>query len=306
MSQNAQFQSSESKELKGNFFIAPELFDLSKEEEQITGYENKSAWDVAIRFQDIRRIGNIQDKEKKALKKKAVLGIVEKAKNILGSVHKPEKTYLGSFQDYVQSGSRGELELNETLDHVLSQGLNSEALRFEIKKDKEFRIALLMDTSLSMTGEKIALLAVSVAVVAFCLPTEYLALMGFDSKIRWIKKFNQKINVESLIEKILELPAGGFTNLELALDEASKELNKTKFKNISLVLISDGKYTEGADPTSKAKKFRKLNVLKIGKDQAGRPLLLDLAKLGDGRFFEARKMVDLPKTMYGVVRSVLR
>lgn len=163
-----------------------------------------------------------------------------------------------------------------------------------------------MDASLSMRGEKIALLAVSSAVVALCIPSERLSLMGFDTGVRWVKKFGEELSVERVVERVLELPAGGFTNIERALEETQKALKFFHKEHAKVVLISDGKYTEGADPVETAKYFKNLNVLKIGRDQAGRELLLALSALGNGKLFEARRHLDLPKTMYGAMKTLLR
>lgn len=179
-------------------------------------------------------------------------------------------------------------------------------LRFELRIDRETDIAIIMDASMSMGGEKLALLALATAVVALCVPTERLSLMGFDSKIRWVKRFNEELTVRSIIERVLELPAGGFTNLELALKETLQVLSKSNKANANVILISDGKYTEGRDPSSLAQGFRHLNVMKIGKDQAGRELLQELVLKGHGKFFEARKMTDLPKAVYSAMRVLLR
>ena len=131
-------------------------------------------------------------------------------------------------------------------------------------------------------------------------------MMAFDSKVKWIKKFGEELTVEKVIEKVLELPAGGFTNMELALKEMSKNLSFAHKEHANVIFIGDGKYTEGSDPTIYASRYRHFNVLKLGRDQAGRDLLLELTAKGNGLFFEARKINELPKTMYAAIRTLLR
>lgn len=235
-----------------------------------------------------------------------------RAHQILGSVLRPEKRALVDYRTFVESGQRGELDVLETLDEGFARGFTlgsmmpPESLRFDTRLDKNNDIALVMDASLSMTGEKIALLAVSVAVVALCVPAPHLSLMGFDSRTRWIKRFGEQLSVEEIVERVLELPAGGFTNLELALGETAKTIHGQHRDRANVILITDGKYTEGGDPTYLAPKYKHLNVLKIGRDQAGRELLLELTSRGNGRFFEARHINELPRTMYGAMRTLLR
>lgn len=274
------------------------------------GFEDKPSWDVAIRFQDLKRFAHIPEKEKRLLKKRAIEGVLERAHQVLGSVMHPEKNIVVDYKTFLESGARGELDVLATIDEDLSRGHSSipseDVLRFDARIEKDTPVALVMDASLSMTGEKIALLAVSTAVVALCVPSARLSLMGFDSRIKWIKRFGEELTAEGVIERVLELPAGGFTNMELALKETLKALTAHHKHHANVILIGDGKYTEGRDPSGLASRFKHLNVLKLGRDQAGRELLLDLASRGSGQFFEARKIHELPKTMYGAIRTLLR
>lgn len=278
----------------------------------VSGFETKPSWDVAVRFQDLKRLGNIPEKEKLVLRRRAIEGVLARAHGILGSVLKPEQSMVVDLNTFLESGSRGELDVLATLDEELARGLSRsravalDALRFDARVEKRTDIALVMDASLSMTGEKIALLAVSAAVVALCVPSSRLSLMGFDSKVRWIKPFGQELPIEKVVEGVLELPAGGFTNMELALQETASALARKNREKANVILIGDGKYTEGRDPSYLATRFRHLNVLKIGRDQAGRDLMTTLSSTGNGQFFEARRIEELPRTMYGAMRRLLR
>lgn len=291
-------------------FIAPELVDMTAPED-VSGFEDKPSWDVAVRFQDLKRFAHIPEKEKQRLKRRAIEGILDRAHRVMGSVLRPEYSAVVDYRTFLDKGGRGELDVLATLDEDLARGHSQgaspeEILRFDARIEKETPIALVMDASLSMTGEKIALLSVATAVVALCVPARRLSLMGFDSKVKWIKRFDEDLTVEGVIERVLELPAGGFTNMELALKTTLKALYSYRKEHSNVIFISDGKYTEGADPSALAPRFKHLNVLKLGRDQAGRDLLLEMTSRGNGRFFEARRISDLPKTMYGAMRTLLR
>lgn len=291
-------------------FIAPEISDAGIQD--VAGFDRRPAWDVAIRFQDLKRLGNLPEKEKQKLKRRAVQAVIDRAHGLLGSVLKPEKGVVTDLKTFIESGQRGELDVLSTLDETFSRGIGEtgvtpeDALRFDARIEKHSDVAVVMDASLSMTGEKIALLAVATAVVALCVPAPRLSLMGFDSRIKWIKRFGDELALEQIIERVLELPAGGFTNMELALKETVTAIDCARKERANVVLISDGKYTEGQDPAYLAPRFKSLSVLKIGKDQAGRQLLLELSAKGRGKFFEARKISELPRTIYGAMKTLLR
>src|SRR4051812_43914046 len=62
-------------------FIAPELL-LVGAPSDASGFEQKPSWDVAVRFQDLKRLGNIPAKEKARLKRRAIEGVLTRARAI--------------------------------------------------------------------------------------------------------------------------------------------------------------------------------------------------------------------------------
>lgn len=266
-----------------------------------TGYDQKQAWDVAVRFQDIRRYAHVTDMQKRKLKARAVSGVIERARRLVGRVGAPEVPVVLGLLDFLDGGSRGEIDVDSTL----SEG----ELRFESRHERRRPLAVVMDVSMSMKGDKLAHLALSVAAIALSVPAEAMGdvvLLGFDSRLRWVKRFDEKVSVEELVERVLDLPAGGFTNMELALRAIADELSSEGRVRASVVLIGDGKYTEGADPLPLASSFHRLSVLKIGRDIGGRDLLKQMAEQGGGAFFEGRTYADLPKVLYEAIRYANR
>ena len=273
-------------------WIAPSVvYDL-------TGYDQKTSWDVSVHFQSIKRYAHVTDIVKKKLKQRAVEGILGRARDLVGQVSRPERIVSLNQKEFEERALRGEIDFDSTLE--------SGELYFEAKEPIERKIALLMDCSMSMKGEKIALLGVAVVAVAMAVSPRSLCLLGFDSKAKWIKHFSEDLTLSEIAERILDLPAGGFTNMELGFEEMLRELDQVRAPDARVILVGDGKYTEGRDPLFLADRFRHLHVLKLGADQGGRELLKVIAERGSGRFFEARKFLDLPKTLYETVRTVSR
>ncbi len=294
-------------------FISPELGTIGADED-ISGFDKKSNWDVAVRYQDLKRLLSIDAKDKEKLKARAIAAILEQAKAVVGPMQKPNIRKTLSSLDCIALGVSADFNAEATVQEVLALGQNPsrtnigvEHLYYDALIEKEAFVTLVMDASLSMTSEKIALLAVAAAVVLLTMQTQKVSLIAFASKAKVIKSFNEDLTPVQVIERILEIPTHGLTNIEEALVLADKVAHSAKGKKpANVVLISDGKYTEGKDPVYLAKKFRRLHALKIGRDIAGRLLLIDLVRQGSGKLFEARKMSDLPKTMYSVMRLVMR
>ncbi len=275
-----------------------------------TGYDQKQAWDVAVRFQDIKRYAHVTDMAKSKLRARAVAGVLERARKLVGTVSTPEQPVLQDWKTFVETGSRGELDLDASLaEGFTGEDTDLDRLRFESRQEKRRPLAVVMDVSMSMKGDKLAHLALAVAAIVLSVPREAmgeLCLMGFDSRIRWVKRFREIVRVDEIVERVLDLPAGGFTNMELAFTEIHDELDRTGQPRAAVLLVGDGKYTEGADPLRFASDFRSLHVLKIGRDIGGRDLLRELADRGRGGFFEARTYADLPRTLYDAIRAAQR
>lgn len=291
--------------------MPPELA-ASTLDDDISGYDQKPTWDIAVRYQDLKRLLALSDAQKKEFSERAVEGVISRARQVLGGVMRPEILEKMNFDEYHQDGYRGELDLLTTLDEGLGRGAlftDKESLYFEGRFPKKSRVFLLMDASLSMNGEKIALLAVAVAVVGLCLPSADIGLLSFSSRAKVLKEFGTKASLQEMVKAVLEMPTFGLTNLEEALRTAQNTLEKNRDPRINVILISDGKYTEGKDPSYLAPQFKRLSALKVGRDIAGRALLQELVRCGGGDgslLFEAKRYWDLPHVLYKTLRHLVR
>jgi hypothetical protein len=269
----------------------------------------KDDWDLAIRFRDIQRYGNLDPRQKRDLGEKAIQAVIERARESLGPVQKPYRYGLVSEADLpasIQKGCEFELEIEETLlNRVGSAGRDPEEW-YRVRQEKDHGLVLLLDTSLSMKGEKLALLGVTVAAACESVPPEALSILGFDSVIHPIKEFGESVPVEVAVERTLSIPPGGFTNIERALHEARRRIEESAHPGARVILISDGRYTEGAHPLNEASRMRVIYPVKIGKDPGGRTVMKEIADSGLGSFSEIREMGELPGFLLQAVRTWVR
>lgn len=269
-----------------------------------TGYDKKDAWDVAVHFQDIKRHASVFSfRHRKDLEARAIQGVMTRARKLVGPVRAAEQEKILSFHEMDSSVSAHEIDLEATIE---ADPIHFSDLRFLCRSPKRLPIAVLMDVSMSMKGDKLAHLALSASAMALSIPGADLCFAGFDSKTSWVKRFDEKITTEKIVEKILNLPAAGFTNMDGAFRDLKDELESSRRPRANVILIGDGKYTEGRNPIDRAQDFFRLHVLKIGKDIGGRQNLKDLAQKGSGLFIEARQYADLPKCLYTLLRASLR
>jgi uncharacterized protein with von Willebrand factor type A (vWA) domain len=242
---------------------------------------------------------------------KAIQAVMDRARESLGPI---QKSYHYEFYTEEQLSAlphdlaphaiqTAELDVEETFTR--GSLLDLEPV-YQVRREKDHGLVLILDTSLSMKGEKLALLGVTVAAVAMSLPSPSFAILGFDSEIHAIKKFQEESNAETCIQQVLSIPPGGFTNIQLALETAQQWIQDSEYKNARMILVSDGRYTEGKNPIEVAKRFPFLYTVKIGKDPTGREVMRELADTGIGRFSEVREMKALPSMLLQAIRMWVR
>jgi Mg-chelatase subunit ChlD len=171
-------------------------------------------------------------------------------------------------------------------------------------------VILSVDTSLSMTGEKLALTAVAIAVVLLQFPEDPIGIVAFENEAQVIKRPDERISIQELVERFLDVPAQGYTHLEDGLKMSLKLLKGisrgASGRPASTVLLSDCKYTAGRDPAYLAPRFPHLVVVKMGRERASLTLCRELAQKGRGALREVGDLEVLPQVMYGVVKDILR
>lgn len=217
---------------------------------------------------------------------------------------------LGSREQGFDQGQVGELELDASLDAgILLEPSDPARLRLQVPEPLEAEVVLIMDMSLSMTGETIALVAVAATILCFSLPSESLALVAFDSDAHILKPLGERIPVREAVRRVLEVPARGYTHLEQGLRTGLEALRRASGTQKNAVLLSDGVYNIGWDPTPLARLFPHLHVIQLGEGDAesrDRGLCRALASQGRGRYYRAERYDDLPQVAWRLVRSLFR
>ncbi|OFZ81468.1 MAG: hypothetical protein A3K03_03790 [Bdellovibrionales bacterium RIFOXYD1_FULL_44_7] len=262
--------------------------------------EGASAWDTAVRYHEFK-----QNQPNKELIKKArsiaTAGVIRRAQQLLGSVSRSTLKKSVPLSE-IQSLQDGEIDLDETL--------LSTDIWLTVEERRKHSIILSVDTSLSMTGEKLALTAVAIAVVLLQFSEDNVGVVVFDDSARILKHPSEKTVLQKVIERFLDIPGRGYTNLEEGLKlsmKLAKQVTKGQRagRRAATVLLTDGKYTAGSDPGYLADKFSKLILMQMGKDRAGTGLCSDLARNGGGQVYRVPMLGSLPKIMYRVVKDLL-
>jgi MoxR-like ATPase len=276
-------------------------------------------WDVATRYADFGMPlarGTVHEAAVRRLRAAGAQAIVRRAREVLGSVVHPTRAGQAPWTELPEDATRVEVAVEETLEAapLAFAGHGAALAPDEVWMDYERRrsqpLVLCLDTSLSMQGEKLALMGVAVGVVLLQFPEDPVGVIGFDDAGRVLKRPDEAVGVVELVERLLDVPGLPYTNLEAglacALEMAQGAARGSRGRPVSTVLVTDGKYTAGSDPAHLASRFAHLAVLKVGTDRAGLPLCRELAARGQGAVREAGDLAALPLVMYGAIQELLR
>lgn len=281
-----------------------ETIDPMERLREILGLEIKSQDDigqaVARNYASLKT--SIKDpKLLEYAKRLALRAIVRRVISLLGPARIPTKMSRVPFLP----GVEGELDIEETTERILGEeATRSEDLVLETKRPKRVACSLMLDSSLSMTGDKLAVAAASMAVLAGKMKTFDYALIAFSNSAIILKGLRQASHVASLLEKMLDANAWGYTNIEDALKKGLDELQKARSTHKLGIIITDGNYTAGGDPVKMASLYPKLHVVMIEDYDSKQSLCQEMSSVGKGKFFSVKDFDDLPRVLYKILRSV--
>ena len=219
--------------------------------------------------------------------------ILERAKLLLRHASRPTRTIKDRMP------APGELDLDATLEQP--RPWTAEDLVLTRTEPREADVVAVLDMSLSMTGDKIALVALAAAILHIKL--EHVGIVAFDTDAHVLVRVGESISPRELVRRVLEVPAQGYTNIEAGLRSAWRELQRSPRRERAAILMSDGIYNVGWDPVRVALQIPRLHVVAVGQeDRQGTRTCRRMAAAGRGRLYRAEAYEDLP----GVVRRLVR
>jgi Mg-chelatase subunit ChlD len=276
---------------------------------------NASSWDIATRYHEFKAKKSLKHLAKR-LRKISAASVLERAEAVLGSVVHPVTYHNLPLSELPSNAEQVDFDVEETLEALplplfdKKTAWTDQDIWMSHAVHKPQSIILTVDTSLSMTGEKLALTAVAIAVVLLQFPDDPIGVVAFENQSTILKHPDERISISQLVERFLDVPAQGYTHLEDGLKASIQMLDSQggsgHGRPASTVLLTDGKYTAGRDPAYLAHRFNHLVVLKMGNERASLSLCQELAHKGKGSLREVPELEALPQVMYAVVKDLLR
>lgn len=249
-------------------------------------------WEAATHFHKLR--GRLPSAVRRIAEERAIDAILDRARQILRHASRPTHRVNDHFP------ADGELDLEATLEQP-RPWLPTDII-LERVDPREADVVLILDMSLSMTGEKIALTAVAAAIMKIKL--ESVAVVQFDTTAHTLVRVGESVPVRELVRRILTVPAQGYTNIEAGLEEGLTVLRRARKPERVGVILTDGIANMGWDPVRVAVRYPRLHVVQLGnRDRHGGATCRRMARSGRGRRFETVIYAQLPEVMRKLIRD---
>ncbi len=254
-----------------------------------------AGWEAATQLHAMKaRLG---PRARAVVTERAVDAVLERARRLVRHGRRPRRRVEAGWP------AEGELALAETLERP--RPWRSSDLRVVRSEPRDVDVVAILDMSLSMTGEKIALVAVAAAILR--LKLDRVGVVAFDTDARTLVPVGSAIGVREIVRRVLLVPALGYTHVAAGLEEGLEQLRRSGRRERMGILFSDGVSNVGADPVAVAARFRTLHVVQLGRDlPQGGGACRAMASAGSGRRFHAPTYVALPQVVTELVRELFR
>jgi Mg-chelatase subunit ChlD len=253
--------------------------------------ELPDGWEASTTYHKLKRV--LPRHLREVVEARAVEDILRRAQELVRHASRPTRQVEDRFP------ADGELDLEATLEQPRPWAPTDLVLQRIEPRDAD--VVAILDMSLSMTGEKIALTALAVAILR--LKLDRLAVVSFDTKAHPLVRLDEDVPVREVIRRVLRVPAQGFTNVEAGLLAGLDALRGGRHGERVGIVMTDGIANVGRDPVLVAARFPRLHVVQVGpEERQGTRTCVGMARAGRGRRYRAILYAELP----GVVRRLVR
>lgn len=257
-------------------------------------------WVIAQNYMQLR--SRIQDPVLLDIAKRiAIKATIRRVLQLLGPVSLPSRLMRTEYR----TGEDSEIDVESTIDALLEKRrIEPSDIVVEAREPRKTAVALMLDASLSMSGDKLAMATAAIAVLTFRLKSLDYLLITFNDRPTVLKHLSQLKSLDDLIAELLDARAGGYTNIEWALSKGREELSHADTRNRVGILVTDGNFTVGEDPSEAASRYRRLFVIMTESHDCQPGVCESMAKRGGGKMYIVSSFDEIPRVLYRVLRMV--
>lgn len=172
---------------------------------------------------------------------------------------------IGKMRSIPMTDAGGDLDIDGSLEALTLATASGtpphvDDLRMHAWTRPDAAVAILIDRSGSMTGDRLAIAAVAAAAAAQKTQSDY-AVIAFSDKAIVIKGIGQARPVDEVVTDVLRLRGFGPTDLSLAFHTAAAQLARSGAARQRTILLSDCRPTAGSEPEFAAAQLEMLGIL---------------------------------------------
>ena len=204
------------------------------------------------------------------------------------------------------------IDLEETIFNLLEKGKKLDHINYDdfyvYETAKGLRsFCFELDISGSMTGEKLAYMAICVTMLVYGMRKDEIGVAFFESDTHVLKNLSEKIEMEKLADELLTVSAKGGTRLQSALEWANKQFkdNSTSREKLN-VLFTDAEIFDIKQAIEELRKFRSLSVdfiLVTPESSFNLKEAEKMVKISGGQLLTIKDWNEFPKLMSEIIKS---
>ncbi len=204
------------------------------------------------------------------------------------------------------------IDLEETIFHLLEKGKKLDHLNYDdffvYETAKGLRsLCFELDISGSMTGEKLAYMAICVTMLVYGMRKDEIAIAFFESDTHVLKELSEKVDLEKLADELLSVSAKGGTRLQSALEWAKKQFKEKSSSREKLnVLFTDAEIHDLQQSIETLRIFRSLGIdfiLVCPESSYNLKEAKKMVKIAGGQLLTIKDWNDFPKLISDIIKS---
>ncbi|TXT67036.1 MAG: VWA domain containing CoxE-like protein [Promethearchaeota archaeon] len=204
------------------------------------------------------------------------------------------------------------IDLEETINNILEKGKKLSHINYDdfyvYETAKGLRSACIeLDISGSMSGEKLAYMAICTTMLVYSLKKDELAICFFESDTHIIKEMDKKGELEEIAEELLTISAKGGTRLQKALEWARRQFKeKSESREKLNILFTDAEVYDIEAVMNELRIFRSMGIdfiLVCPEESFNLDEAKKMVKIAGGQLLTITRWEEFPDLISEILRS---
>ncbi len=204
------------------------------------------------------------------------------------------------------------VDLEETINNIMEKGKKLDHINYDdffvFETAKGLRSACFeLDISGSMSGEKLAYMAICVTMLVYGMRKDELGITFFESDTHILKELDEKIDLEKLADELLTIKARGGTMVQKALEWARRQFKEKSATREKLnVLFTDAEIFDLQQSLNELRIFRSMGIdfiLVVPETSFNLKDAKKIVKIAGGQLLTIKDWNEFPQLISDIIKS---